>query len=262
MKTPITYYGGKQKLVNEILPMIPKHVTYTEPFVGGGAVFFAKPKSEVEVINDTNKSLITFYLVAQTDFTSLEKEVRITLHSRRAHEDAKIIYQAPHLFNEVKQAWAVWTLSTQSFSSMLDGTWGYDIKRRTTSKKIMNKRDSFTEEYAIRLQDVQIECTDALRIIETRDSETTFHYIDPPYVNSHCGHYDGYSWEDYEMLLKKLTAVKGKFLLSSYPSEVLDKYAKKNKWQQKQIQMEVTVANNTGNRKQKTEVLTANYTII
>lgn len=260
MNTPITYYGGKQKLVKTILPMIPEHTTYTEAFIGGGAVFFAKPKSEIEVINDTNKSLVTFYRVTQTDFTSLEKEVRITLHSRSAHKDALVIYNAPHLFNDVKQAWAVWTLSTQSFSAMLGGTWGYDLKKRTTSKKIKNKRESFTEEYAIRLQDVQIECTDALRIIESRDSVNTFHYVDPPYVNSNCGHYDGYTWEDFEMLLKKLSGIKGKFLLSSYPSDMLDEFTKKYGWSQKTISMDVTV-NNKNSRKKKTEVLTYNYII-
>lgn len=262
MKTPISYYGGKQKLVSTILPLIPQHTTYTEPFVGGGAVFFAKPKSDVEVINDTNKALVTFYRVAQTDFTSLEKEVRITLHSRAAHKDASVIYNAPHLFNDVKQAWAVWTLAAQGFSSIIDSTWGYDIKKRTTSKKIMNKRESFTEEYAIRLQDVQIECTDALRIIESRDSEKTFHYVDPPYVNSDCGHYDGYSWEDFDMLLKKLAKIKGKFLLSSYPSDMLTAYTKKYGWAQKTVSMDVTVNNKSGVRKKKTEVLTANYTIV
>ncbi|MCC7452959.1 MAG: DNA adenine methylase, partial [Crocinitomix sp.] len=45
MKTPITYYGGKQKLVSLILPNIPQHTVYVEPFVGGGAIFFAKPPS-------------------------------------------------------------------------------------------------------------------------------------------------------------------------------------------------------------------------
>ncbi len=44
MKTPITYYGGKQKLVSKILPLIPEHKLYAEPFVGGAAVFFGKPK--------------------------------------------------------------------------------------------------------------------------------------------------------------------------------------------------------------------------
>lgn len=55
MKTPTSYYGGKQNLITTILPLMPTHTTYVEPFVGGGAVFWAKQKSEVEVINDTNR---------------------------------------------------------------------------------------------------------------------------------------------------------------------------------------------------------------
>jgi DNA adenine methylase len=39
MKTPTSYYGGKQNLVSTIIPLIPKHTTYTETFVGGGAIF-------------------------------------------------------------------------------------------------------------------------------------------------------------------------------------------------------------------------------
>ena len=38
MKTPISYYGGKQSLLKHILPLIPKHKIYVEPFFGGGAV--------------------------------------------------------------------------------------------------------------------------------------------------------------------------------------------------------------------------------
>lgn len=43
MKTPLTYYGGKQRLAQTIIDMMPKHKIYCEPFFGGGAVFFAKP---------------------------------------------------------------------------------------------------------------------------------------------------------------------------------------------------------------------------
>ncbi|MCA0229900.1 MAG: DNA adenine methylase [Bacteroidetes bacterium] len=61
MKTPITYYGGKQQMLSHILPKIPTHKIYVEPFFGGGAVFFAKPPSEAEIINDINHRLTTFY---------------------------------------------------------------------------------------------------------------------------------------------------------------------------------------------------------
>lgn len=84
-KTPITYYGGKQKLLSTILTKIPQHKLYCEPFVGGAAVFFGKPISDVEVINDTNKELINFYRVCKEKFLDLQSMVRITLHSRSAH---------------------------------------------------------------------------------------------------------------------------------------------------------------------------------
>jgi DNA adenine methylase len=260
MKTPITYYGGKQNMVSTIVPLIPEHTLYCEPFFGGGAIFFAKEKSKVEVINDTNRELINFYKVVQSDFVSLEKEIRITLHSRDLYRKASTIYNNPDMFTELKRAWALWTLSSQSFASIIDGSWGYDRSKNTTSKKISNKREGFTEEFAIRLQDVQIECTDALRIISSRDSKDALFYCDPPYFNSDCGHYDGYSIEDFEGLLKVLSKIEGKFLLSSYPSDLLKDYTKKYKWGQITKEFTVSVANNNHKPgKKKIEVLTANF---
>lgn len=264
MKTPISYYGGKQKLVSTILKLIPEHNLYAEPFVGGGAIFWAKGKSPVEVINDTNRELINFYQVVQRDFVSLEKEVRITLHSRTMHQDAVTVNSAPHLFNETKRAWAVWVLATQSFSSKLDGSWGYDIAKNTTSKKVQSKRELFTEEFAIRLQDVQIECTDAIRIILSRDTKDAFFYLDPPYVGSDCGHYDGYSQADFDLLLNTVADIKGKYLLSSYPNPSLEYFIKHYKLHHRRIHGTVSVANQNASkkpRKAKIECLTANFPI-
>ncbi len=260
MKTPTSYYGGKQNLVKTILPLIPPHTTYVEPFVGGGAIFWAKKKSEVEVINDNNRELINFYEVVQNEFVDLEKLIRITLHSRSLHNDANVVYNNPHMFTRIQRAWAIWVLAAESFSSMFDGSWGYDKIKGTTSQKITNKRDAFTIDYAIRIQNVQIECTDALRIIRSRDYEDAFFYVDPPYYNSDCGHYDGYSIEDFEQLLKTLSHIKGKFLLSSYPSKILQEYTKQNGWNYKALDQPVSVAHGTGNTsKRKIEMMTANY---
>lgn len=259
IKTPISYYGGKQKLAKTILEKIPLHKLYCEPFIGGAAVFFAKDPSEVEVINDTNRELINFYRVVQNDFIALEKLIRITLHSRDLHTEASVIYNYPRMFNEIKRAWAVWVLSSQSFSAILDGSWGYDKGSNTTTTKISNKRESFTEQLAIRLQNVQIECADALYIIRSRDSKDSFFYCDPPYYNSDCGHYDGYSIDDFENLLKTLSKIEGKFLLSSYPSELLLKYAKDNNWNVWSVEQSVSVNAKSGYLKRKVEVLTSNY---
>jgi len=64
LKTPITYYGGKQQLSQIILGLIPEHNLYCEPFCGGAAIFFAKEPVPVEIINDTNRELINFFKVA------------------------------------------------------------------------------------------------------------------------------------------------------------------------------------------------------
>lgn len=260
IKTPISYYGGKQNLVSKILPLIPKHTTYIEPFVGGGAIFWSKKPSEVEVINDYNRELINFYECVQNEFIELEKMVRISLHSRSLHRDATVVYENPHMFTKIKRAWAIWVLSAQSFSSMLDGSWGYDKIKGTTSQKITNKRETFTEDLAIRIQNVQIENTDALRIINSRDYKDAFIYCDPPYFNSDCGHYDGYSKEDFVSLLEALKKAEGKFLMSSYPSDVLSEFTNDCGWYTINIEQRVSVANATSKPgKKKIEVLTANY---
>jgi DNA adenine methylase len=260
-KTPVSYYGGKQKLSSTIVSLIPKHKLYCEPFLGGAAVFFSKPASEIEVLNDTNRELINFYRMVQQDFTSLEKEIRITLHSRLMHRHAQVIYNNPELFSDIKRAWAVWVLSSQSFAAKLDGAYGYDKTANTTTKKVTNKRNSFTEEYAIRLQNVQLECADALYVIRSRDSTGSFFYCDPPYHNSDMGHYDGYTVEDFEALLKMLSNLQGKFLLSSYPSDVLRQYTKVNGWRTRVFEQGVSINAKSGYLKRKWEVLTANYSI-
>jgi DNA adenine methylase len=258
MKPPLTYYGGKQKLAERIVAMIPKHRIYCEPFFGGGAVFFAKPPSDLEVINDNNGELINFYKVLKTNYKSLEKEIKCTLHSRDYHQAAKFVIGYPLLFNEIKRAWAIWTLSNQSFGAMLGGTWRCDLTRNTTPKRLTNKKDNFTEEYSKRLEQVQIENRDALKVIKLWDNKDAFFYCDPPYFNSNMGHYKGYTEQDFENLLKVLADLKGKFLLSSYPSDILEKYIKKYKWFSKRFEG-IQVSVSLGKRKIKTEVLTGNY---
>ena len=257
MKPPLTYYGGKQKLTERILSMIPKHRIYCEPFFGGGAVFFAKIPAEIEVINDTNGELINFYRVLKTDYKKLNKEIKGTLHSKEEHQTAEVIMKHPKLFNEVRRAWAIWTLANQSFASRLGGTWRCDFKDNSTAKRLNNKRNNFTEEYAKRLEQVQIDNRDAIKVIKLWDTKDTFIYCDPPYFNSNMGHYKGYTEQDFEDLLKTLSEIKGKFILSSYPSTLLEKYTKKYKWNTVKIE-NIPVSVSIGRHKLKTEVLTLN----
>jgi hypothetical protein len=52
-------------------------------------------------------SLSPFTPVMQTDFPELEREVTLSLHSRKQYDHARVIYQNPELFDPIKRASAL-----------------------------------------------------------------------------------------------------------------------------------------------------------
>ena len=259
-KTPISYYGGKQNMLKHILPIIPKHTIYTEAFFGGGAVFFAKEPAKSEIINDRNNLVINFYEIVKTDFKNLKQKIEATLFSRATYSVANTIYRMPHLFNKLQQAWAFFVATNMAFSCNV-GSWGYD-KYGKKAKAFQNKKLAFDTSIAKRLENAQIENNDACKVILSRDTEDAFHYVDPPYIDSDQGMYGGYTREHYRELLETLTKVKGKFLLSSYPSDLLEEYTERYGWHTKTFEKPLSAAKaNNKPRKRKIEVLTADYAI-
>lgn len=257
-----------------LLNMIPDHKLYTETFLGGGALFWAKEPSPHEVINDVDDDIVNFYRVLQTNFDELYNMVHSTLHSRSTHQAARYVLKketenlketytyflgdSSTISPDVQRAWAFWTQTNMSYSSKMFGGFAYDRSDDAkTTRAILNKRDLFKQHYKDRLNRVCIECNDAIKVLQSRDCSHAFHYCDPPYFNSDCGHYGGYTEEDFGQLLETLTGLKGKFLLSSYPSGILDEYVKAAGWKQKDFVKSVAVSNKTD--KKKTEVLTYNY---
>jgi DNA adenine methylase len=89
MNSPITYWGGKKIMARHIVPLIPAHTTYVEPFFGGGAIYFLKTPSEVEVINDTNRFVVNFFQQIKANFDSLQIEVQTTPHSRSLYKGCR-----------------------------------------------------------------------------------------------------------------------------------------------------------------------------
>lgn len=259
MKTPISYYGGKQTLASRITKLIPPHNLYCEPFLGGAAVFFAKEPSPVEVINDHDNRVINFYRVCRDNFHLLQYLIQRTPHSRSVHTETKLVLQNPDKFGDTYRAWAFWCQTSMTFASGLMSSFAYARKKNSCEKKLKNKRLMFDESIPDRLDLVQIECCDALRVIRSRDSTDSFFYCDPPYFNAVMGHYDGYTAENFEDLLTTLSEIKGKFLLSSYPSDILAKFTKKHRWNTVEIVKALSVTHQV--TRSKTEVLTANYPI-
>lgn len=257
MRTPISYYGGKQTMLKHILPLIPPHKIYTEAFCGGAAVLFAKRPAEAEFINDINMELTNFYWCAKVYYNDLKQEIDKTLHSRDIHAHAAHVNAYPQFFTPPQRAWAVWALCKMSFASMMDGSFGYDFSG-TMPKKLQNARDEFTQQLCQRLERVTIENRNALDVIASYDDTEAFHFVDPPYINSDCGHYEGvFSEHNMEQLLQLLETVKGRFMLTMFPFDMIHDYAEKNGWVIHRV--ERTISASKSSRRRQEEWMVCNY---
>lgn len=255
-KTPISYYGGKQSMLGKILPLIPEHSVYVEPFFGGGAVFWAKEKSKVEVINDLNGHVVNFYKQLKNRPDELIKLVESTPYARSSYKQAMVVYNAPYLFDELTRTWAFWVATIQGFSNKI-GSWRCAQNRNKECTLLENKKELINEQTSERLKFVQIESKDAVELIKRHDAPEVFFYCDPPYVDSNQGHYGGYTQEHFNELLQALRCIKGKFLLSSYPNQRLKELTDSEGWNSIGNNMPLSASNQRGKR--KVEMLTFNY---
>lgn len=67
LNSPIKWVGGKSRLRQQIIRLLPSHTCYVEPFCGAAWVLFAKPPSKVEIINDIDGDLINFFRVVKSN---------------------------------------------------------------------------------------------------------------------------------------------------------------------------------------------------
>jgi len=256
MRTPLTYYGGKQRLLPELLRLLPPHRQYCEVFVGGAALFFAKPPSDNEVINDMDGRLTNFYWQMKTNFPELQKLIQATLHSEVHYENAKNVLADPGE-SDLRRAWAYWVRGQMAFSSIVGG--GFAFGENGLGHSRASKRRNFTDAYMHRMEVCEIFNRDAVDIIKLKDSPNTFFYCDPPYVTSDQGGYKGYEMSDFVRLLEALKNIKGKFLLSSYPEGPLLEFRRECDWHFKDLKQMVGVSGKRDEKKYKVECLTWNY---
>ena len=62
LKPFIKWPGGKSRELKVIIPQIPYYIeNYYEPFIGGGAVYFAVTNAKNHFINDKSTDLVNLY---------------------------------------------------------------------------------------------------------------------------------------------------------------------------------------------------------
>ena len=176
----VKWAGGKRTLLTELIARLPANFgRYFEPFVGGGALFFAiKDRTTNALLSDSNLELVIAYNVMRKDPDRLI--AMLEEHTRRHSKDYYYRIRAQHsLQDPIKIAARFIYLNKTCYNGL------YRV----------NKKGNFNVpigRYAVPSiydRDNIMACHKALRVarIEYRDFETIdpqtgdFVYCDPPY---------------------------------------------------------------------------------
>jgi site-specific DNA-adenine methylase len=196
--------AGKKHLAPRLVKLIPPHTTYVEPFAGSGAVFFAKPPSENEVLGDADPEIAFAYkaLVRLTDaeLAALRKKDwtgRKTLF--RAMQEARPRSKLEKLYRFLYLShFAYGKLRGKSYNPNAEG-----IGARTIDR---------IEKYRDRLRNVTVRSAHYADVVREFDSKDTFFFLDPPYPG-HNVEVGEDSFDEVEFR-KVLDGIKGKFLVT------------------------------------------------
>lgn len=225
MKPFFSYYGGKQRMAHNIIPLIPKHTVYVEPFAGGASILFLKPFPRVsnsvhyrEVINDNNSLIYNFYKQLRDNPRELQRLINSTAYCERTFNECKRICRGEEKADDIYKAWAFFVNINMAFSGILFSGWKRGVFRENYSYSWYSKIDNLNK-YLNRMQGVYVCNTDALDCIKQWDSPQTFFYLDPPYLGVDQGHYKGYTQKDLNKLIDVLLSIEGSFILSGYDNK-------------------------------------------
>lgn len=201
--------GGKRRMLKRILPMIPPHVCYHEPFFGGGAVLFAKPRSAREVINDINGNLVALYRNLQFHLPAVLAELDWMFSSRQNLRD---FIQQPGL-TELQRATRFLLVNRTSFGGNMSdfgvaktAGGGGNFERASVSKLLQSAH--------ARLDGVVVENLPYERCLKNYDSRDTFHFIDSPYMDAPTKAYPSWGEPEIRQLRRNVEKLDGQWIVT------------------------------------------------
>lgn len=226
LKAPFPWLGGKQKLLELLLAVMPPHDNYCEPFGGAGALLFAKPKAKLEVYNDIDSGLVNVFRVLRDPKWAkrLQELLNLTPYAREEYLDCRATWMSAPDEVEMARRWLV--VALMSFGGKFGHGWGYTIRYDHDAKSPCQatKFRSHTQllpEFGHRLAHVQVEHGDYAKVITTYDDPRTLFYCDPPYL-AETRKAGGYAHEmsdaDHVRMLEMLCSIRGMVMLSGYDS--------------------------------------------
>jgi len=223
LRPPFPYYGAKGRLAGRIVDLIPEHRIYAEPFAGSAAVLFAKSPAPVEVINDLDHNVVTFFRVLRDNEPELLRALRFTPYARDEFASADLTEDG---IDDLERARRFFVRTTQGHNAAGSGGragWSNGIRARHTDATATTNLVDRLYQVADRLRTVVVDNRDALEVIDAHDAPDAVFYLDPPYLSGtrQCGRdyaHEADGEDFHRTLAEALRSVAGTVLLSGYPS--------------------------------------------
>lgn len=214
----IPYLGEKTKLAHFITPNIPKDISiFVEPFSGMFGVFFSLDFSKYKdvrfIYNDKNiLNYILFNKLKDEKFIELVKSTSVD--KERYKSAIKNIITEKDEF-QLALNWLIVLTCSSPYEI------GKDSWRGSNEFEIFKLK---YKAYKYHLDKIDsIHNLDYTKIIDMYDSESTFFYVDPPYMGKEKYYINhDFCETSHKELAKKLNNIKGKFLLSYYNFDGLE----------------------------------------
>lgn len=182
VKSPFRYPGGKYYALQHILPYINcvEHDEFREPFVGGGSIFFAKPKVQFNWLNDLETDLVTTYRVMADaeQYKVLADQIANELADSERHAQVKRILPKSAL----EVAFKTFYLNRTSYSGIINKpAWGYVTGKSAPPSSWVK----FVQEAHSKLMGVRITSLDFSVVVRTPSTgKRVLIYLDPPYFHA------------------------------------------------------------------------------
>ena len=221
MNALLKYAGSKWRIAPWIVSFFPPYKVYCEPYFGSGAVFFTKPPSGIETINDVNGDIVNLFRVCREAPKELARALEFTPWSREEflscmEKSEDPVEQARRTVVRFHQSYATCNHSKKSWRNV-------QKHNGPRCADVWNRLPEIVLNVCERLKQAQIENIDAIELIKRYNSTDTLLYLDPPYPldlrDKNMYKHEMTDAQHEELLLAVLNS-KSNVILSSYDNEL------------------------------------------